>query len=177
MEVDLIEVGRLKPLVGLLGAIRILPDVVVNIARGKASRRAPTRLRLRDIATLPLADGGWVLLGERPRDEIAFGLVGKFWLPVIEFASVTREEFSTFATPGFAKTVYSLSARSLGPDRTLLGGTMRTATTSADACRWFRRYWTLGIGAGAHLLVDGLLEVARADAVKRHAATSGIAAP
>jgi hypothetical protein len=40
------------------------------------------------------------------------------------------------------------------------------------ARRWFRRYWTFGIGSAAHLLVDGLLDVTREMAeqeVTRHA--------
>jgi hypothetical protein len=48
--------------------------------------------------------------------------------------------------------------------RTLLSGVMRTATTDEFARRWFRRYWTLGIGPGAHVLVNGLLQVTRESA-------------
>jgi len=43
----------------------------------------------------------------------------------------------------------------------LLEGVMRTATTAEHARRWFRRYWTFGVGSGAHLLVNGLLDVTR----------------
>ena len=88
--------------------------------------------------------------------------MGKFWRPVIEFATVeTADEFRAFGEPGFAKTVYDLSASKLGPDRTLLEGLMRTATTNKHARRWFRRYWTFGVGSGAHVLVGALLESAR----------------
>jgi hypothetical protein len=38
---------------------------------------------------------------------------------------------------------------------------MRTATTDEHARRWFRRYWTFGVGSGAHVLVNGLLDVTR----------------
>ena len=38
---------------------------------------------------------------------------------------------------------------------------MRTATTDEHARRWFRRYWTFGVGSGAHILVASLLEAAR----------------
>jgi hypothetical protein len=161
MEVDLIDVGRRHPLVGILGAIRILPDIVSHMLHGEPPERPPEHLRLRDITKLPLDNGGWVLLGERPRDEIALGLVGKFWRPVIEFAKVPADRFRQFAEPGFARTVYSLSVRPLGSDRTLLSGTMRTATTDEQARRWFRRYWTFGVGSGAHILVNGLLDVTR----------------
>jgi len=87
--------------------------------------------------------------------------VGKFWRPVIEFAKVPAERFRDFAEPGYAKTVYALSVRPLAEQRTLLSGVMRTATTDEDARRWFRRYWTFGVGSGAHMLVSGLLDVTR----------------
>jgi len=161
MEVDLLEVGRRRPLVGMLGALRLLPDIVSHLLHGESPAAAPTHLRLRDTTTLPQNQGGWILLGERPRDEIALGLVGKFWRPVIEFGKVAPTAFRDFAEPGYAKTIYSLSVRSLGDRRTLLSGIMRTATTDEHARRWFRRYWTFGVGSGAHVLVNGLLDVAR----------------
>jgi len=160
MEVDLIDVGRHRPAVAVLGAIRALPDVVDRLLRHRPMTR-PTRLRLRDLTNMPLAQGGWVLLGERAGDGSALGLVGKFWLPIIEFESVTAEEFRDFARPGFAKTIYSLAVRPIGPGRTLISGVMRTATTDEHARTWFRRYWTFGVGAGAHVLVNGLLDVVR----------------
>jgi hypothetical protein len=161
MDVDLIEVGRRRPLVGALGALRILPELVTHLLHGEAPPRAPERLRLRDMPTLAHDQGGWILLGERPRDEIALGLVGKFWRPVIVYAKVAPEAFREFREPGYAKTVYSLSVRAIEDRRTLLSGVMRTATTDEQARRWFRRYWTLGVGSGAHVLVNGVLDVAR----------------
>jgi hypothetical protein len=167
MEVDLIDVGRQRPLIALLGALRGLPDIVSHLLHGEAPPQAPARLRLRDTATMPADKGGWILLGERLHDEIGLGLVGKFWRPVIPFAKVTREEFRDFAEPGYAKTVYSLSVRPLDDQRTLLSGVMRTATTDEQARKWFRRYWALGVGSGAHILVSGLLDVTR-EMAERH---------
>jgi hypothetical protein len=161
---DLIEVGRRKPLVGVLGALRMLPDLAAQILHGEWPSAPPERMTLHDIAKIPLGEGGWTLLGERPGEEIALGLVGKFWRPVIDFAAVPAGAFADFAEPGYAKTVYSLSVRVLGDRRTLLSGLMRTATTDEHAQRWFRRYWTFGVGSGAHVLVNGLLEVVREDA-------------
>jgi len=169
LGVDLVEVGRRRPMVGLLGALRALPDIVSHLLHGEDLPGAPKTLRLRDLATLPMNQGGWVLLGERPREEIALGLVGKFWRPVIEFASVpTPEAFRAFDTPGFARTIYSLAVSDIGDGRSLLTGTMRTSATDERARAWFRRYWTFGVGAGAHVLVSGLLDVTRetAEAVR-----------
>jgi hypothetical protein len=160
-EVDLIEVGRRKPVVGMLGGLRMLPDLAAHALHGEHAPDMPASLKLGELVDAPPAEGGWILLGERPGEEIALGLVGKFWRPVIEFAEVGPGEFKGFAEPGYAKTVYSLSVRRLEPGRTLLSGVMRTATTDEHARRWFRRYWTFGVGSGAHLLVDGLLDLAR----------------
>ncbi len=161
LSTDLIDVGRRRPLVGLLGALRVLPDVVSHLLHGETPASAPRSMRLKELVELPSDQGGWVLLGERPREEIAFGLVGKFWRPVIPYAAVSRDAFRDYAEPGWAKTVYALSVREMDARRTLLSGTMRTATTDEHARRWFRRYWTFGVGAGAHTLVNGLLEMTR----------------
>jgi hypothetical protein len=162
MEVDLLEVGRRKPMVGLLGAVRIVPDLLLRLLRGRPASKRPQRMRLLDMTTFPMSDGGWVLLGRRERDEIALGLVGRFWRPVIEFARVTTAaEFTAFSEPGYAMTIYALSVQAVGPHQTLLAAVMRTSTTDRHARRWFRRYWTLGVGSGAHVLVNGLLDVTR----------------
>lgn len=162
MDVDLIDVGRKRPLVAVLGALRVLPDVVSHLAHGEPVAGQPARMRLEDLLSLPMNHGGWVLLGRREREEIALGLVGRFWRPVIEYAPVTTAiEFRAFDEPGFAKTVYALSVTPVAGGRTLLSGVMRTATTDEHARRWFRRYWTLGVGSGAHVLVNGLLDVVR----------------
>jgi hypothetical protein len=161
MDIDLIDVGRKRPLVGVLGAMRVLPDIVSQMLHGELPKRPPQHLRLRDTTSISPDEGGWILLGERPRDEIALGLVGKFWRPVIDFARVTADQFRDFAEPGYAKTIYALSVRPVDERRTLLSGMMRTATTDEHARRWFRRYWTFGVGSGAHILVNGLIDVTR----------------
>ena len=52
---------------------------------------------------------------------------------------------------------------------------MRTATTDATARQWFRRYWTFGVGPGAHLLVNGLLDVVRDAAEDSELAAASVA--
>ena len=163
LDADLVELGRRAPLVGVLGAIRMLPELVTHLLHGERPPHAPETIRLRDMADLPRDQGGWILLGERSGEEIALGLVGKFWRPVIEYADVGADEFRDFAKPGYAKTVYQLSVRPEG-DGAMLRGLMRTATTDEHARLWFRRYWTFGVGSGAHILVGALL-----DSVREHA--------
>jgi hypothetical protein len=162
LDVDLLKLGREAPLVGMLGALRMLPEVVGHLLHGERPAKPPESMRVRDLPSVPMHEGGWILLGERPGREIALGLVGKFWRPVIDWATIrTADEFLAFDEPGFAKTVYDLSVRELEPNKTLLSGVMRTATTDERARRWFRRYWTFGVGSGAHVLVGALLDSAR----------------
>jgi hypothetical protein len=117
MDADLIEVGRHRPLVGLLGALRILPDVVWHRLHGEHPPTAPERLTLLDTTRLPMSHGGWVLLGEQPGEAIALGLVGKFWRPVIQYADIDAAAFRGFADPGFAKTIYTLGYAAVGRGR------------------------------------------------------------
>ena len=172
-EADLIEVGRSRPLVGLLGGMRILPELAWQRLHGEHVPAAPDRLTLRHATELPMSDGGWVLLGERLEEELALGLVGKFWRPVIEYAEVEPTAFKDFGEPGFAKTVYALGTRAVDDRRTLLWATMRTASTDEHARVWFRRYWTFGVGYGAHVLVHGLLDFVREQAEREVSAAGG----
>jgi hypothetical protein len=166
MDADMIALGRRAPLIGVLGAVRVLPELVSTLLHGERPAGAPKSLRLREMAELPRAQGGWTLLGERRGEQIALGLVGKFWRPVIEYADVPADDFTAFDEPGYAKTIYQLSVRAIDGG-TLLSGLMRTATTDEHARDWFRRYWTFGVGSGAHVLVRGLLDSVREDAEAR----------
>lgn len=161
LEVDLLELGRRRPLIGVLGALRTLPELASHVLHGESVPAAPERMRLLDTAELPAADGGWTLLAHEPGEAIALGLVGRFWRPVIEYRDIPADGFAAFDEPGWAKTIYALSVTPLPGDRTLLRGTMRTATTDEHARRWFHRYWTFGVGPGAHVLVEGVLDAAR----------------
>jgi hypothetical protein len=168
MDVDLLDVGKRVPLAGVLGALRMLPEIVSHLLHGERPPHAPESMRLRELAQMQPEQGGWILLGERPGEEIALGLVGKFWRPVIEYAQVSPASFTDFDEPGYAKTIYDLSVRTLPDRRSLLAGLMRTATTDEHARRWFRRYWTFGVGSGAHVLVHALLETVRDTAERAH---------
>ena len=63
----------------------------------------PESLSLRDTAASEAAAGGWIALGEIPGRELALGLVGKFWRPVIAYAEVAPEDFREFDEPGWGK--------------------------------------------------------------------------
>ena len=167
MDADLLEVGRHGHLVAALGAVRMLPELANGLLHGRRPDPMPEHLTLRDTADGPPGSGSWTLLSEEPGRGIALGLVGRFWKPVIEYADVAAEDFAGFARPGYAKTIYVLTVDPVGDGRSRVRGAMRTVTTDEHARRWFRRYWTMGVGPGAHLLVGALLDLVRADAEAR----------
>ena len=63
VAVDLIEVGKRKPLVGVLGGLRALPEMVVDLLHGEGPPGAPQRMRLHDMPQLEMDAGGWLLMG------------------------------------------------------------------------------------------------------------------
>ncbi|SER70993.1 hypothetical protein [Lentzea albida] len=101
--------------------------------------RHRTRLTLQDLD----AGTDWVVLGEDPGHEIAFGAVGQFWRPVVKWAHVEARDFADFAEPGYAKVVCSLSTSAYGQRRTLVTAEVRVVLTDPRAWLSFRRYWRI----------------------------------
>jgi hypothetical protein len=50
LEADLLEVGKRVPLAGVLGALRMLPELVSHLLHGERPPQAPESMRLRDLA-------------------------------------------------------------------------------------------------------------------------------
>jgi hypothetical protein len=86
----------------------MLPEIVGHLPHGERPAKPPESMRLRDLPSIPMYEGGWILLGERAGHEIALGLVGKFWRPVMQVTSA--DEFRDFDETGFAKTVWSTTS-------------------------------------------------------------------
>jgi hypothetical protein len=121
-------------------------------------RGLPARLahRVDDVPpTLVLSEEtmpGWVLLGERPGEEIAFGAVGVFWHPQIEWHDVGRDEFAGFAEPGYGRIACNFSVRPYGAAASLLSYECRTATTDTASHEAFARYWRVIRPFVAHIM-------------------------
>ena len=102
---------------------------------------------------LVIADGGlpgWVVLG-RDQREIAFGAVGVFWRPVIEWRDVPVEEFAGFAEPGWGKIAANFSVLPYG-EQSLVTYECRTGTTDPESRKRFLRYWWLIRPVVAHIM-------------------------
>ncbi len=106
---------------------------------------------------------GWLLLGEQSDREFAFGGVGKFWQPVIEWHDVAPADFSGFAEPGWGKIAANFSMVPYGQSHTLLSYQCRTVTTDPDSRRRFMRYWWLIRPFVAHIM-RATLNTIKADA-------------
>ena len=123
-------------------------------------RGLPARLSGRSVSAPPvlrLASGseslpGWLLLGEVPGRELAFGAVGKFWNPNIEWFDVLLDDFAGFYEPGWGKIACHFLVNDDGPGRSSLTYECRTATTDETARRQMSRYWWLIRPFVAHIM-------------------------
>ncbi|HWT49571.1 MAG TPA: hypothetical protein VN255_13670 [Mycobacterium sp.] len=119
----------------------------------------PPRLVMAENIGLP----GWLLLGEQPNREIAFGAVGRFWRPVIEWRDVAPADFAGFAEPGWGKIAANFAVAPYGQSHALLSYQCRTTTTDPDSRRSFLRYWWLIRPFVAHIM-RATLNTIKADA-------------
>ena len=111
---------------------------------------------------LVVAEGGlpgWLLLGEQPNREIAFGAVGKLWQPVIEWRDVSPTGFAGFAEPGWGKIAANFSVTPYGARATLLSYQCRTVTTDPGSRRRFLGYWWLIRPFVAHIMRATLRQI------------------
>ncbi|BDX32843.1 hypothetical protein TUM20985_33900 [Mycobacterium antarcticum] len=86
---------------------------------------------------------GWTFLGEHQDREIAFGAVGRFWQPNIEWRDVAVDQFKEFDEPGWGKIAANYSFLPYGRSATLVTYECRTMTTDPVSRRRFLRYWSL----------------------------------
>ncbi|WP_179473312.1 hypothetical protein [Mycolicibacterium vinylchloridicum] len=129
-------------------------------------RQLPSRLTVRPAPRPPrlvIGEGvgipGWLVLGEQDGTEIAFGAVGRFWQPVIEWRDVGAAEFPGFAEPGWGKIAANFTVLPYGSGKTLLSYECRTATTDPQSRRRFARYWWLVRPFVAHILRATLRQI------------------
>lgn len=144
VDLDLLDVH--SPLLDTAFFVRGLPAKVMTRLgrRPEPGDAGPAELRLWGIDEHGVE--GWLSLGERPGREVAFGAVGRFWKPTIEWYAVgtmTPEQFAAFEEPGWGKIAANFSLRQYGEERTLVSYEARTVTTDRDSAQRFARYWAL----------------------------------
>jgi hypothetical protein len=120
-----------SPLVRVLFGVRSLPGLL-------AGKWPPPRL---GVTMDELLRGGFVLLAERPGDEIVLGLAGRFWRPTGGLTRVEPGEFRGFARPGLALAAWSFTLEDDGAGAVRLSTETRVRCTDDASRRAFRRYW------------------------------------
>jgi hypothetical protein len=136
---DFMQTYRSSVVVRLLFGARSLAERTVAALCGRRHEEPPEpeRLTLADMST----SGEWVMLGEEPPREIAFGTIGRFWAGETVWQQIDASEFAGFDRPGFAKIACSFSLRPYGDQRTLVTYECRTRATDPKSRRAFLRYW------------------------------------
>ncbi|HEX8694228.1 MAG TPA: hypothetical protein VF746_17540 [Longimicrobium sp.] len=121
-----------SPVVRVLFALRSLPGLFA----GRGRRRAL------GVTMDGLLRSGFVLLDERPGEEVVLGLVGRFWRAAGGIVRVTPAELRAFDRPGYAVAAWNFTLADEG-GRVRLATETRVRCTDEASRRRFRRYWRL----------------------------------
>ena len=54
LDVDLLKLGREAPMVGMLGALRMLPEIIGHLLHEERPAKPPESMRLRDLPSIPM---------------------------------------------------------------------------------------------------------------------------
>ena len=127
-----------------------------------AGRSAPSCFTLDDFLRMR-----FILLGERPDEELLLGLVGRFWKPSGELLRLDAEGFRDFNEPGYAKAVWNFTLAKQPDDAVMLATETRVYCLDETSRRRFRLYW-LFIGAFSGLIRRELLLTVKRNAEKLH---------
>ena len=127
-----------------------------------AGRFAPSCFTLDDFLKMR-----FILLGERPDEELLLGLVGRFWTPSGELLRLDAEGFRDFNEPGYAKAVWNFTLAKQPCDEVMLATETRVYCLDETSRRRFRLYWLL-IGAFSGLIRRELLRTVKRNAERLH---------
>jgi hypothetical protein len=140
LQADFLHAWRGSTAVRALFALRAAGErAATAVLRRRPLVAAPEVAALR-LAGMP-THGDWVLLGEAPPHEIAFGAIGRFWAGETAWEQIDAFAFASFDRPGLGKIACNFSLRPYGHEHTLVSYEARTAITDRASRRAFLRYW------------------------------------
>ncbi len=148
--------------------IKAHPDEVYRELRGLDLGRIFWVRALFTLRLLPSPrNGGFIVLEEKPGEELVVGSVGRFWRPDPPFEKVTRDDFRAFNRPGLAKVAWNLRVESRNRGAHAFAQ-LRVAFSDEATRRRFGAYWAL-VGPLSHAIRWGALDVvARKLEPRRH---------
>lgn len=110
---------------------------------------------------------GSLVVPSTQQHEIAGALVGQFWGRDYDIRRLRNiEEFRDFAQPGYAKVLTNFWFDEHQNGYTILRTETRVHSTSAEAARKFRAYWTV-VGLGVRLYMRSVLRGIRRSVQQR----------
>ena len=128
-----------------------------------AGRSAPSCFTLDDFLKMR-----FILLGEKPNEELLLGLVGRFWMPKGELRRLDVEGYRNFNEPGYAKAAWNFSLSERADGSVLLETETRVYCLDNVSRRRFRLYW-LFIGVFSGLIRREVLQAVKRNAERLHA--------
>ena len=141
--------------------LRSFPNRMQRFLKGQPAEAARPPLTLDDMVR-----AGFVLLGERTGQEIAFGTVVQPWKAVTDDKPAPQLDagrFAAFDTPGYVKVAFNIRVVPYSSERALITTETRTAATDPTSLRRFARYWLL-VGPFSALIRRLMLRIVKSDA-------------
>jgi hypothetical protein len=121
----------------------LLPLMLVRLLPGALLGRRLPMLHPRTPAMDAMQRFGFLMLGERPGEEVVVGVAGRFW-ELREAEAVRRldspEDFAAFDEPASARAALNFIVRAEPGGSRVITET-RIAGTDVEGTRLFRRYW------------------------------------
>jgi hypothetical protein len=127
-----------SPVIAGLGAVRGLP------ARLRGLRAGPAADPHGSLSLDDMLRRSFLLLDERPGEEIVLGSVARPWKAVPRGGprpDVDAVRFAGFDAPGYAKIAFNIRVTPYGRGRSLVTTETRVAVTDDASRRLFARYW------------------------------------
>lgn len=138
--------GTPEEVYNALQSLNPTSSLLVRLLVFLRSLPAPRRRREKDRASTALErflKNGFILLDEKPGEEIVLGIVGKFWTTSGCLEQINPAEFIAFNKEAYAKAVWNFHLTQQSAGFTHLSTETRVACTDDAARKKFRRYWLL----------------------------------
>lgn len=107
----------------------------------------------------------FILLGEKPYEELLLGLVGRFWTASGDLRRLDAEGFRSFKEQGYAKAAWNFSLNEKPDGSVLLETETRVYCLDQSSRRRFRLYWLL-VGPFSGLIRREVLQAVKRSAEK-----------